>query len=165
MALVERDGRPLSVGRKTRAIPPSLQRALRSRDGGCQFPGCTQQRWVDAHHIRHWAHGGETKLTNLIQLCRHHHRLVHEGGFAVEGRPGNSLRFRPPDGRVIRAVPRPPRRSDPGCVPDENRRHGHHVTPTTCLPGWAGERLDLGMAVDAVLVCAPVARPSPYARS
>jgi len=64
------DGKPLDVGRKTRAIPPAMRRALVARDGGCQFPGCTQRRFVDGHHIEHWADGGETNLRNLTLLCR-----------------------------------------------------------------------------------------------
>src|SRR5882672_9376604 len=71
-------GEPLDVGRKTRSIPAAIRRALNTRDGGCRFPGCTHQRYVDAHHIEHWADGGETKLSNLVTLCRLHHRLVHE---------------------------------------------------------------------------------------
>src|SRR3984957_13993733 len=71
-------GEPLDVGRKTRSIPPAIRRALRSRDAGCRFPGCTHEQYVDAHHIEHWADGGETKLSNLVTLCRLHHRLVHE---------------------------------------------------------------------------------------
>ncbi len=82
--IVERDGRPLTVGRRTRTIPPALRRALRSRDAGCRFPGCTHERFLHAHHIRHWAKGGPTTLENLVQLCSYHHRLVHEGGFRVE---------------------------------------------------------------------------------
>jgi Domain of unknown function (DUF222)/HNH endonuclease len=69
-------GEPLNVGRKTRSISPALRRALNSRDGGCRFPGCTHKRFVDAHHIHHWAHGGETKPSNLVSLCRFHHRMV-----------------------------------------------------------------------------------------
>jgi len=49
--IVERDGRPLSVGRRTRTIPAALWRALRSRDDGCRFPGCTHDRFPHAHHI------------------------------------------------------------------------------------------------------------------
>jgi len=64
------DGKPLDVGRKTRAIPPAMRRALVARDGGCQFPGCTQRRFVDGHHIEHWADGGETSLRNLTMMCR-----------------------------------------------------------------------------------------------
>ena len=161
VALVERGGKPLSVGRKTRSIPPALQRALRSRDGGCQFPGCTQHRWVDAHHIEHWAHGGETCLDNLVQLCRHHHRLVHEGGFSVERRATGRLLFRRPDGRALQAVPRAPRRGDPGCMTAANRRSGAHVTPTTCVPDWYGDRLDLAAATEAVLAAAPLAKAPP----
>ncbi len=78
-----RDGAVLDVGRKTRTIPPSLRRALEARDRGCRFPGCGL-RFTDAHHVRHWADGGETKLENLLLLCSHHHRLVHEEDWKVE---------------------------------------------------------------------------------
>lgn len=87
----------LNVGRRTRTIPPALRRALEVRDRGCRFPGC-QSRYCDAHHVRHWADGGETSLANCLLLCRHHHRLVHEEGWTVEwwgpGRPA----FRSPRG-------------------------------------------------------------------
>ena len=58
-----------------------MQRALRSRDRGCRFPGCTHDRFIDAHHIKHWVNGGKISLDNLVLLCRRHHRLVHEGSF------------------------------------------------------------------------------------
>jgi Domain of unknown function (DUF222)/HNH endonuclease len=85
-----RDGSTLNVGRRTRTISPALRRALDFRDRGCRFPGCGL-RFTDAHHIRHWADGGETSLGNCLLLCSHHHRLLHEGGWRVtwwgEGRP------------------------------------------------------------------------------
>jgi 5-methylcytosine-specific restriction endonuclease McrA len=56
------DGEPLDVGRRTRTIPSALRRALKSRDQGCVFPGCTHKGYVDGHHIHHRAEGGETKL-------------------------------------------------------------------------------------------------------
>jgi hypothetical protein len=62
ISVLERQGEVLSVGRKTRSVPPAIRRALEVRDGGCRFPGCNNRRWVDSHHIRHWAAGGETKL-------------------------------------------------------------------------------------------------------
>jgi hypothetical protein len=93
VALVESaSGEPLAVGRKTRLISPGLRRALKRRDGGCRFPGCPATRFVDAHHIEHWADGGETRLDNLVLLCRHHHRLQHEGGYRIE-RCEAELRF------------------------------------------------------------------------
>jgi len=77
------DGEPLDVGRKTRVIPPAIRRALKRRDGGCRFPGCNRTKFVDGHHIEHWADGGETRLDNLVSVCRHHHGLLHEGGYSV----------------------------------------------------------------------------------
>ena len=62
-------GEVLSVGRRTRTISPALRRALAARDRHCRFPGCRATR-CDVHHVRHWAHGGETALSNLVLLCR-----------------------------------------------------------------------------------------------
>ncbi|TVR61881.1 MAG: HNH endonuclease [Gemmatimonadales bacterium] len=76
-------GEVLDMGRRTRTIPPALRRALEIRDGGCRFPGCGL-RFTEGHHIVHWSDGGETKLSNLVLLCRFHHRAVHEEGFSVK---------------------------------------------------------------------------------
>lgn len=136
------DGAPLSVGRKTRAIPPALRRALASRDGGCRFPGCTCTRFVDAHHLEHWAEGGETRLDNLALLCRFHHRLVHEGGFTVAQR-GALLVFRRPDGREVPQVPRPVTSADGAdAIPRKHQELGLAIDARTSIPGWGGERLD-----------------------
>ncbi|MGH7416278.1 MAG: DUF222 domain-containing protein, partial [Candidatus Rokuibacteriota bacterium] len=72
-------GRVVEVGARTRTIPPALRRALHHRDRGCRFPGCGV-RFGQGHHIRHWAQGGPTTLSNLATLCRRHHRAVHEEG-------------------------------------------------------------------------------------
>ena len=77
------DGEVLDAGRRTRSVPTALRRALEDRDHGqCQFPGC-ESRHCDAHHVVHWADGGETRLSNLILACRFHHRALHEEGFRV----------------------------------------------------------------------------------
>ena len=94
-------GEPLNVGRKQRTVPTTIRRALIARDRTCTFPGCTHGRWLDAHHIKYWADGGETSLDNLILLCSHHHRLVHEGGFTVATRRDGSRCFARPDGRPV----------------------------------------------------------------
>jgi hypothetical protein len=153
VALLERAGRPLGVGRKTRALPSALRRALRARDRGCRFPGCTQVRHVDAHHIRHWADGGTTALDNLVQLCRHHHRLLHEGGYSLVRASGDRLIFRRPDGRRVRALPER-RRGHPLALRDQYR--GPPIHHETCLPGWSGERLDLDLGVAALVAFAPI---------
>ena len=114
--IVERDGQPLSVGRRTRTVPPALGRALRSRDRGCRFPGCTHQRFLHAHHIKHWARGGETSIDNLVTLCSYHHRLVHESGFGVERAGPQGVCFRRPDGRIVPAVGASGRARGPGLL-------------------------------------------------
>jgi Domain of unknown function (DUF222)/HNH endonuclease len=135
----EREGKALSVGRKTRSIPPGLHRALKRRDRGCRFPGCENYRFVDAHHVRHWAEGGETSLDNLVLLCRRHHRFVHEGGYSVD-RTGNQFRFRDPWGAPIPDAPRPP----PGRL-DRLLELGASSYVT-----GSGDRMDLDMAVGAL---------------
>lgn len=147
--IVERDSRPLTVGRRTRAIPPALRRALRSRDDACRFPGCNHRRFMHAHHIRHWARGGPTTLENLVQLCSYHHRLVHEGGFQVESLGGGSVRFRRPDGRVVAPALHCGRVRGPG-LGEQNRARGVAVDATTCRPLSAGDRLDYGLAVEVL---------------
>ena len=92
------DGSILDVGRKTRTIPPALRRALEFRDRGCRFPGCGL-RFTEGHHVTHWADGGETSLSNVLLACRHHHRLVHEGGWRVGWwGPGRAVFFDPRGG-------------------------------------------------------------------
>jgi hypothetical protein len=101
------DGSALDVGRRTRTISPALRRALVMRDNGCRFPGCGL-RLCDAHHVKHWAEGGETSLANTVLLCRFHHRLVHEEGFTLALRADGDVEFRRPDGRLLPAAPLPP---------------------------------------------------------
>ena len=92
------DGSILDVGRRTRTIPPALRRALETRDRGCRFPGCGL-RFTDGHHVVHWADGGETKLENVVLVCKYHHRLLHEGGWAVDWwGPGRAVFFDPRGG-------------------------------------------------------------------
>lgn len=133
---------PLDVGRRTRTIPPALRRALRLRDRGCRFPGCERHRFVDAHHIQHWARGGATALDNLVLLCRRHHRLVHEGGYRVDGRG----RFYDARGRPLAHSPRA-RPGSAGELLDHNQDLA--ITARTCKCGY-GEPLDLGLAVAAL---------------
>jgi hypothetical protein len=95
------NGEPLSVGRKQRTVPAAMKRALWARDRGCSFPGCGHKRYVDAHHIRHWADGGETSIENTMLLCSAHHRLVHEGGYEIRRDHSGGWYFRRPDGRAI----------------------------------------------------------------
>jgi hypothetical protein len=98
------EGRALNVGRKQRTVPIAIKRALVARDRGCTFPGCHHTRWLDAHHVDHWADGGETSLTNLLTLCSTHHRLVHEGGFSISRNKDGRFYFVRPDGRPVESL-------------------------------------------------------------
>jgi Domain of unknown function (DUF222)/HNH endonuclease len=137
----EEAGEVRTVGRRTRTIPPALRRALRARDGGCRFPGCTHHRFVDAHHIRHWTDGGETSIENLVHLCRRHHRLIHEGGFTVERDGEGELVFRRPSGWVIHAKP-PVLRGDAAAITSGARRPPRLAS---------GDPLDLDLTVESMI--------------
>ncbi|MBP9089359.1 MAG: HNH endonuclease, partial [Kofleriaceae bacterium] len=65
---------------------------------------CTHSRYVDGHHIEHWANGGETALSNLMVLCSAHHTLLHEGGCRVEA-DANGWNFLDHRNRIIDAQP------------------------------------------------------------
>jgi Domain of unknown function (DUF222)/HNH endonuclease len=150
VAQVERDGLPVSAGRRRRTVPPALRRLLAARDRDtCCFPGCERRRHLQAHHRQHWAHGGETSLGNLVLLCFHHHRLVHEGGYSIEDDPADGLRFRNRHGVLCSTAPPrpPPARAD--ALLAENHRLGLNIGPRTNRNGGGGS-LDLALAVSAI---------------
>src|SRR5437879_5818521 len=81
----------------SRTIPASTRRALEARDQHCVFPGCDRPlSWCDGHHLIWWIKGGPTELPNLALLCRRHHRMVHEEGWALERRDGHFKASPPP---------------------------------------------------------------------
>ena len=144
------NGEPLSVGRRTRSIPPAVRRALSSRDRGCRFPGCTATQRLHGHHVRHWTDGGETSLDNLVLLCPTHHRLVHEGGFDVQRLDDGAFRFTNPHGLAIR----PPQRkatSSPGNIIVQNESLGLAIDCETATAHWHGERIDYDHALMVVM--------------
>ena len=157
VAMVHRNGQILSVGRKTRTIPPPIRRALEFRDQGCRFPGCTSLH-CDAHHIVHWADGGETKLSNLVLLCRRHHRLLHEGGFSVKMNEERAVQFLDKRGRPLEHSPAPP---PVGSYPArELIRHledaGILITGKESMPAWDGTPMDLPYVMECLW------RPPPH---
>jgi hypothetical protein len=92
---------PLEVGRTSRVVTAAQRAALVVRDGGCAVAGCDRPPgWCEAHHLRHWLHGGPT---DLALLCRAHHRAVHEGGWQLTRDPDGRLTATPPHRRPQRA--------------------------------------------------------------
>jgi 5-methylcytosine-specific restriction endonuclease McrA len=152
----DEEGRVTEVGARTRTIPPALRRVLLHRDRNCRFPGC-HARVGEGHHVRHWAEGGPATLSNLVLLCRRHHRAVHEEGYQIDQTPDGALQFRRADGRPLPEVSPPPALpADPvEALRAQHATQGLRLHARTSLPGWRGERLDVGWAID---VLHPLAR-------
>ncbi len=152
VATVDAFGVPLSVGRKTRTIPVAINRALRLRDRTCRFPGCTHSRYVDGHHIEHWAHGGETALANLMLLCSAHHTMLHEGGCRVEADGANGWVFFDHRNRRIDAQPARLAATDTGARSGLDALHHAHaalaITANTNASKWTGEPIDDARCID-----------------
>jgi hypothetical protein len=153
-----RGGSVLDVGRRTRTIPPALRRALEVRDGGCRFPGCGL-RFTEGHHIVHWGDGGETRLSNLVLLCRFHHRAVHEEGFRVRmERDGRTVRFFDPLGWPLPDMAPPPKRPAGDLVTElvqANRARGADPDGDTQCAKWTSAedmpRVIRGILDEAIL--------------
>jgi hypothetical protein len=162
--ILENDkGEPLSVGRKTRIIPPGIRRALNARDQGCRFPGCSFKRYVDGHHVKHWAHGGETCLSNLVTLCRFHHRLVHEGRIVIQTLDDGAFRFIRPNGESFDSPPPAP--TGWSRLPAENADRNVLITPQTAITRWTGESIDYGFAIQALMQRYAATRTAPAIRA
>ena len=154
------NGEVLDVGRRTRAVPTALRRALQNRDRSqCQFPGC-DSRHCDAHHVVHWADGGETRLQNLVLCCRFHHRAVHEEGFQVVADAAGQFQFLRPDGVPLPAEPPAASWEGAPLAPTDARlaAAGVSIGPHTATPDWYGEPLNLSAAL-AVLWQPPAREP------
>jgi Domain of unknown function (DUF222)/HNH endonuclease len=135
-------GKLLDVGRRRRRANAALRRAARERDTcRCRFPGCESRR-VDLHHIQYWSNGGQTKLDNLISLCKYHHMLVHDRGYLIAAARDGTFTFYWPDGTLIPPCPALP--PPGGTIAD---CHDADIDPDTIIPHWYGERLDLDYAI------------------
>jgi hypothetical protein len=152
LVAVGADGERLNIGRRARTIPPAIRRVLMLRDRGCAFPGCTHTRFLHGHHIRHWLHGGETSVDNLVMLCTAHHHLIHEGGWSVGRGEDGELVFTSAAGK--------PLPSEPHCEWVENiltwlgewaDEHGLDLGPDANMPLWDGTRPDYDLAVSGLL--------------
>jgi hypothetical protein len=146
--LRDQRGNPLHLGRSRRLASPAQLAALRIRDQGCcRFPGCESRQHLEAHHIVHWLRGGRTDIDNLVLICGHHHRLIHDHGYRTGGR-GTDVRFHRPDGRLIdRAGTLLGGSLDQLLI----RNADTPITDETITPTWLGEPLDLDAALVTLL--------------
>jgi hypothetical protein len=142
-----RDGtETLDLGRTQRLPNRAQRRALMVRDGGCRFPGCTERRYVEAHHVVHWTKGGKTDLANLLLLCWFHHHAVHEGGYRLTFDHG-VVTVWAPDGRVLNSESLIA--EGPGIV-EQNEALGLGITPESVAAQWDGRRLTPEILSDTV---------------
>lgn len=152
--VVDENGMPIAMGRRRRSVSKALRKALILRDRTCRFPGCNRRGFVEAHHLRHWARGGETTLENLCLLCRHHHSFVHDNDLTIASQEDGSYLFVRPSGE---AIPRGPTLPDVG--PDPVRQvealvaeRGVRVDALTAVPKFDRDvKPDYAWCVEAVL--------------
>jgi hypothetical protein len=138
-------GNVLNIGRRSRIVPRAMSHALRIRDGGCRYPSCTQTRHTDSHHIKHWADGGETKMDNLVTLCRFHHGLLHKGEYRIH-RDESDLVFTNSRNEVITSsfYPQFPGESNAKDCLDP------HIDENTAASKWRGESMDSQQALQCM---------------
>jgi hypothetical protein len=137
------DGEPLTVSRRSQTLPRAARRAARFRDRGCRFPGCGERTFVEVHHLRHQSRGGGHEITNVLELCWFHHRLVHEGGWTVRFLEHDEVIAITPGGNVISSTLEPPAKADT-TLAERNRASGVAVDETTITPHWWNDPLHLG---------------------
>lgn len=125
--LVHHNGVPLWMSNSTRTANRHQRRALRFRSsgtGGCEYPGCTQTRYLDAHHVIYHCDNGATDLANLLLLCGHHHRALHRNEFSITTSGDQVFTFRD--------------------------RWGQHLGSTTTIHGPGGPPPDIGRQLHLV---------------
>ncbi len=148
------DGTLLDLGHTARFPNRALRRAVKARDGCCQFPGCTRTTRLQAHHIKAWFRRGPTDLINLVLLCSHHHHLVHEGGFNLTRAADGQIVVRAPGGWLIPNAP-PLLFATPDRLAAAHARAGIAVDSDTLPPDSISERIDIGYAVSVLLQAPP----------
>ena len=151
LAMVEDSrGSPLAVGRKQRTIAGALKRALLRRDQTCRFPGCRSRTFLEGHHMRHWADGGKTELSNLVSVCSFHHRFLHEYGFVVELAEDGAVTAYDPSGRTVPEVPPRMQLAGLGWPTIERRNAALDITAEK-IATWDGTPADYVELVDALI--------------
>jgi hypothetical protein len=137
----------LDLGRSHRFVTDRQCQALKIRDGGtCGYPGCPRTHRLEAHHVRHWLHGGSTDLDNLILVCKAHHLAHHDGEFTVIPLGKGKFRF-VRDGRELPlAIDASSLARDPWAIEAEHT----DVKANAATPLWDGSRMQRAYAVDAV---------------
>ena len=136
LAVFDRGGQPLFVGRGSRMATPAQRLALVARDRGCTRPGCpAPPTWCEVHHLTEWQHGGGTDITNLALVCPYDHHLITDTGYTV--RLGDPVR----PGETARVEWTAPAHLDPTRTPRTNPLHHPPDLTDTSPPDTAHRRV------------------------
>ncbi|TMC11686.1 MAG: DUF222 domain-containing protein [Chloroflexi bacterium] len=162
VAITEKDGLPIDVGRKRRLFTARQRRALQARDRTCRFPGCpVPASRTSGHHIEPWWLGGRTDIANGLSLCNAHHGRLHEGAFRVVPVAGGEVRFETAAGTEIappRRAPLDPATGGPSDLRRQHRERGLEIGPETPVSRWLGEECDYHYVADVFADAAYLAR-------
>jgi hypothetical protein len=150
--LEDDDGNVLNIGRRSRTVPRAMAHALRIRDKHCVFPGCCQWQHTDAHHIQHWADGGETSLDNLVTLCRYHHGELHKGSYRIDWGDDITLVFTDKHDQLISRACYPQFAGTRSTIEADHQQLGLDIDAHTAECEWTGERMNVSMTVGELLV-------------
>jgi hypothetical protein len=124
-------GIAVNLGRSVRIVPDKVRTVVEERDGGCRGPGCSNDKWLQIHHIKHWEDGGPTDTPNLVALCSVCHRRHHLGLLRISGDADDpdGLTFTDSRGRVLDKAgkPVPPARLEP--IGDWRHPSGERLDP------------------------------------
>jgi hypothetical protein len=144
VAIIRRgNGESLTVSPRSQTLPRAARRAARFRDRGCRFPGCGERTFLQVHHIHHQSRGGGHEITNVVELCWFHHRLVHEGGWTLRFLEHDETIAITPGGNVISSTIEPPTRID-STIGERNQDAGVAVDAGSITPSWWNDPLHLG---------------------
>jgi hypothetical protein len=138
-----RNGEQIDVSPRSQTLPRAARRASRFRDRGCRFPGCGERTFTQIHHIHHQSRGGGHEITNVIELCWFHHRLVHEGGWTIRFLEHDEVIAITPGGNVISSTIEPPA-SPTTTIAERNERAGIAIEARSVSPDWWNDPLHLG---------------------
>ncbi|MCY3786257.1 MAG: DUF222 domain-containing protein [bacterium] len=124
-AVFKQKGRALWLGRGRRHATKHQRSVLAARDKGCV--GCAASpNWCQAHHVRHWEHGGGTDIDNMCLLCSHCHQQVHtDRADIIQDPHGRFNLHHRTRGRVASAAPDRARAAPQHNTPSGNRRSGN----------------------------------------
>lgn len=101
--VLDRTGRVVGVGRRTRIAPGWLRDATLALHDTCSHPGCQiAARRCDIDHARPWfpVHrdrpAGDTDIDQLAPVCRHHNHRKEADGWRVEQEADGTRRWHHP---------------------------------------------------------------------